>query len=334
MRDSPNLDLLRAIAVSFVVASHLFYAVTGAEVQLLGGVGVAIFFVHTSLVLMLSLQRQGASAAAFYIRRFFRIYPLAVFVVLLVAAWNWLASTPTAALMANLLLIQNITGDPSVLGPLWSLPYEVQMYLVLPLLFVWARKVRQVVVLLVFAVGLVLTLAAVGWAGAAQVPKFVPSFLPGVLAFLLASTSRRRLPPAVLFGVVGVAGAVGFWMAMAPEFGKVLWMWAASAAVGLSIPYCRELSWPAIQRAAKMVATYSYSIYLMHQIAINIAFRASLPLSAQLALFAALLVSLTWLTYRWIEAPGIALGARLAARYSARISAPRPAAISPPASRA
>ena len=49
-----------------------------------------LFFVHTSLVLMYSMQRSplrgGALFRDFYIRRFFRIYPLSILTVLAAVA--------------------------------------------------------------------------------------------------------------------------------------------------------------------------------------------------------------------------------------------------------
>jgi peptidoglycan/LPS O-acetylase OafA/YrhL len=62
---SANLDLLRSLAVVFVVVSHLPEA-AGVPVsngtyhlQALGLLGVGIFFIHTTLVLMLSVDRQS-----------------------------------------------------------------------------------------------------------------------------------------------------------------------------------------------------------------------------------------------------------------------------------
>ena len=47
--------------------------------------GVLMFFIHTSLVLMMSLERLGEvrTIQRFYVRRAFRIYPLAVLTVLI-----------------------------------------------------------------------------------------------------------------------------------------------------------------------------------------------------------------------------------------------------------
>src|SRR5690348_12512925 len=92
-QSSANLDLLRAVAVLFVLISHCL-RVAGLfdrpalriwGISNLGHFGVLMFFIHTSLVLMMSLERLsksgGSTAARFYIRRAFRIYPLAIFAV-------------------------------------------------------------------------------------------------------------------------------------------------------------------------------------------------------------------------------------------------------------
>ena len=75
-----NLELLRSFAVLCVVVCHVgnFFVVNNS-VQVLGIFGVTLFFVHTSIVLMQSLERQQQDnlCVPFFIRRFFRIYPLA-----------------------------------------------------------------------------------------------------------------------------------------------------------------------------------------------------------------------------------------------------------------
>src|SRR5579883_991999 len=93
-RNSANLDLLRSFAVLLVVAFHLAklfdWQGTAFRITDFGLVGVMLFFVHTTLVLMFSLERQRAISGSalfflFLIRRCFRIYPLAVLVV--ACAW-------------------------------------------------------------------------------------------------------------------------------------------------------------------------------------------------------------------------------------------------------
>jgi peptidoglycan/LPS O-acetylase OafA/YrhL len=80
--ESANLDLLRSVAVLLVLVSHIPVALGHADgrwgvVTLAGRYGVLMFFIHTSLVLMMSLERSERQGPAlirrFYIRRAFRI---------------------------------------------------------------------------------------------------------------------------------------------------------------------------------------------------------------------------------------------------------------------
>jgi Predicted acyltransferases len=193
---SRSLDVLRAIAVLCVLIDHVIVAQTGETRALwsLGRVGVLLFFFLTSLVLMASLERTGDTPRQFYLRRACRIYPLAIATVLAVT----LLGLPTAVvrgagtampltattLLANLTLTTNLVGTPNVIGPLWSLPLEVQMYAVLPLCYLVAQRgVRPVVRLLGLACALWLVQRSVPQLWRADMLGFAPVFLLGVLAF-------------------------------------------------------------------------------------------------------------------------------------------------------
>lgn len=334
VKDSPNLDLLRSMAVGFVLVSHLRYFIGWSlegvySLETLGRLGVAIFFVHTTLVLLMSLERSGESAAAFYLRRAFRIYPLACAVVLLTALPGLFGKAPLniAQTASNLLLVQNITGHASVPQPLWSLPYEVQMYLVLPLLFAFTRYgVLPIMLLctcaLLVAVGL--TVAGVGF----HLLRFVPCFLPGALAYVLRHRTAR-FGPELLFGVV-MAAVCTVPTLVAAGWPETPIFWCVCLALGIAIPASRQINCAALARVGKTIATYSYGVYLTHIMALGLAFAGGAHGALRWAVLVVMLPTLAWVAYRGIERPGIALGRRLAEDYSARRAAARPTAISPP----
>jgi peptidoglycan/LPS O-acetylase OafA/YrhL len=112
----------------------------------------------------------------------------------------------TGNLLANLFLIQNVTQQKANPGILWSLPLELQMYLALPALFLFAAWVRSwwgmiafwcSAVALWFAVGSfsgMLPLSEGGIRSPVEAllkfTRFVPCFLPGIVAYKLWGRSR------------------------------------------------------------------------------------------------------------------------------------------------
>src|SRR5260370_14053273 len=89
--ESTNLYFLRSCAIFFLVLFHilLYFQHTSTlrghlNLMPFGHFGVLIFFVHTSLVVLFSLERQDSRTPGaplftpFLIRRIFRIYPLSI----------------------------------------------------------------------------------------------------------------------------------------------------------------------------------------------------------------------------------------------------------------
>ncbi|RYE80809.1 MAG: acyltransferase [Oxalobacteraceae bacterium] len=330
---SHNLDVLRALAVCFVVLSHLLIehslgTLGGAHVQSLGTLGVMIFFVHTCLVLMQSLERLRHTdarpnlALRFLVMRAFRIYPMSIVVVLALGSLDWLlpgSSLSFSTLLSNLFLVQNLTGAPSVTPVLWSLPYEVQMYLLLPGLFgltlltgryAW----RWIVACWCGGVILFLLFWKLDWNH--DLVRFLPCFLPGVLAYCLRERSRKY-PAACLFLFVG-AGAVAFPLLVGAGLSATLLSWVFCLALGSLIPHCRDVTSPALHQCGETLARYSYGIYLVHVPVLYLCFHIlDLPALIAWPMFIAGVSLLSWLAYHYIEKPGIAYGRRLAARIGA-----------------
>ena len=336
--ESVNLDFLRAVAVLCVLVDHVLQTFGAPDAVYawpwyIGRAGVLMFFVHTTLVLMHSLERanhrQKSLFAAFYLRRFFRIYPLSIACVLAVVAAHvprmpWVPFTPVSwrVLAANLGLVQDLFYAPLVLTPLWSLPCEVQMYLCLPLLFLAARQRRA----LVWLAGLWGAAIAAGLAqpfisGRLDVLAFAPCFIPGVLAYILQKRLAPRWPawlwPPALLAAIGLFG-----------IDRSHKGWLFCLALGALIPAFRELSHPVLRAAAHAVAKYSYGIYLSHFIVLWFAFKyVHAAPAVQWVLFTALAAAVPVAAYHFLEHPMIRLGNKLAKRIGPAAPERRVAAV-------
>jgi peptidoglycan/LPS O-acetylase OafA/YrhL len=308
----PNLDLLRAVAVLLVLLSHVHSVVTGKQTNLMynfGQLGVALFFVHTSLVLMQSLERQRLTGPTmfkrFYAQRIFRIYPLSIIFVLCIIAFGQ-EQWSRLEIVSNLALTQNLTYSRYVSDPLWSLPLEVQMYIALPFLFVAFRDkpVSWLLALWLLAI-------PVGWAAnqitlRLSVLYLVPCFLGGVIAWRLQGNEKL---PAWIWPPLLALYCLGFALWAEPRqnhYGR----WSVCLALGLTIPWLRQLAAPTLNAASKTIAKYSYGIYLFHFPLLDFAFRtlADRPYAVQWAVFLLLVVLIPVAAYHLIEHPMIRLG--------------------------
>jgi peptidoglycan/LPS O-acetylase OafA/YrhL len=306
-----NLDVQRAMAVLSVLACHtwfLWIQSTGAKsawAHTLGQRAVDAFFVHTSLVLMLSLERISHSSKSvgewwsrFMVKRFFRFYPLLIVTVLAVALLRFPFDTslseqgspaPTwKMVLASMTLFQNmIYHGKIVFVPLWTLPLEWQMYIVLPLCFlIQERGWRWLVpfLLLGVAAGIFQThyqFERVVWRF--EVVGFAPCFLAGVLAFyLLRIKAWKPWFPAWLWplALVALTASSVVWATYTGGYFGHYTRWVYCLGVALFIPCFKEFDPKSASRLAvhgfafaKHVAARSYSIYLLHLLALAVVWR-------------------------------------------------------------
>lgn len=333
---SSTLDLVRSLAVLLVVLSHLpassklVDAVFGTHhfnVQPMGLVGVGIFFVHTCYVLMLSLNRQshrsGATyrATKFFVRRAFRIYPLSVTIVLVLACIYYLTGNTNIThdqIISNILLIQNVTGHASIEGPLWSLPYEVQMYLVLPMLYLFVHRSASrapIRIVMLWCASVVLVLCVYKAGLNYNFVKYLPAFLPGVLAYAIVNGGPKGISvPAAVSVIYILCVAVSFPILVVYGLRENVILWPACLVLGTLIAYSGEIRAPAIKQMAATVAKYSYGIYLVHAPMIDLSFSylRNWPAYLQWGVFVAGTSLASYAVFHFVEDPGIRFGKRLA----------------------
>ncbi len=326
----------------------------------MSAMGVLVFFVHTCLVLMLSMHRAPAThfVRSFLIRRVFRIYPLCWTAIILVLATglsdhrtNSLHTIGWRVIAANLLLVQNMLVAHSesniVLGPLWSLPWEMQMYLVLPFFFLFLRRFDRLWVVLGIWLGAALLAVTVRFL---EIPHtdgiiFPPIFISGMAAYRLLdrNTAQQRSPALPAWGwplfILGIFNLEPLLV------GKHTWIAPASSycaavnscvclALGLAIPNFAEVGSAWIVHPAQQIAKYSYGVYLLHIPAMMLVFSylTFLPLALKIVGALAVTALFSFVSFHAIENPLIQLGKRLTRPVQAAgVAASLPVPESPPA---
>jgi peptidoglycan/LPS O-acetylase OafA/YrhL len=321
-----NLDILRSIAVTLVVLDHTLLAL-GIQrfhswyIADIGLFGVYMFFVHTSLVLMWSLERRP-NALDFYVRRIFRLYPLAI-VVILAAAFSGLplagqpehyfqaAQWTWPGLLANCLFLQDFIGPYKIIhGVTWSLPPELFMYILLPGLFFYARSIRKIWPLLPIWLLVVMfdyrTFAPYG----NNFAVLIPNFLCGIIAYV-GFMRRRPVVPAWLFPIL--LAVLFLFYIRHHEFRAD---WYVCLTLALLLPFFKDPRPDVFTNMAETVAKYSYGVYLIHPFTIwlGIGWLAERSMGIRLAAELLPLAVLVYVGYHAIESPMIKLGARVAAK--------------------
>ena len=338
-----KLDLIRTIAVLLVVVSHLpisqkisnyLFGFKTINIQPMGLVGVGIFFVHTSLVLMMSLKRQTLEtgtnnrATVFLIRRSFRIYPLSVATVLILTLIKIIsnANINYFQIVANLLLVQNITGHASIPYALWSLPYEVQMYILLPGIYYFLSRYKNIEVALSFGLWLAciaLVLMLYAFHLNYHIVKYFPAFIPGVISYcLLSRASGKRKLPSFVPSLYIITAAFALPFLVSRGYRENILIWPTCLFLGVLIPFCSEILGRRTRKISASIAKYSYGIYLVHGPLIILAFGVldSLQPAFQWIIFLSATCLISYIAFHAIEKPGIRLGKHFARSFNVRLT--------------
>jgi peptidoglycan/LPS O-acetylase OafA/YrhL len=343
------IDALRGYAILGVLMVHGGQAVGLDQATAWGARGVQLFFVVSALTLTASWNDRSDGAAAFYIRRLFRIAPmfwLAIPVYLLLNGMNALFYAPIYAPNGIHLWHVGMTAAfvhglhpetvTSVVPGGWSVADEMLFYAVFPLLALIITKWQRAAVLC--AVSALLPNAwynerTLDWLVSMfpdeprwllrdfmflSFPAQITAFAAGILAcHVIRSLPKGASPRWAIELALLVALAALAWQCITNvnflvPFG--LWFGVAAAAMGLGAG--RYLVNPLIRH----FGTLSFSMYLVHFALIGSvaaavrATDASGPWSSLIILFPTLVLAtaaVASLTYRYIEQPGIRFGRRV-----------------------
>jgi peptidoglycan/LPS O-acetylase OafA/YrhL len=217
------------------------------------------------------------------------------------------------------------------MSPLWSLPLELQMYVVLPFApRLLAGRPLSGLAWGLWGAGVLLALAQPYLPARLSVLRFAPCFLAGVLAY----TRLRHVTPT--WAAAGwpalLLGMTGLYVLCAPWTGQVhpAWMgWLYCLIIALALPHFVSIGKGWLQRGSHEIAKYSYGVYLFHMVALWFGFGPTAPwglgpvAGGLVALAIAVLAPV--LSFHLVEKPMIDVGTRLAGAWFPAPPRARPA---------
>ncbi|HWI78622.1 MAG TPA: acyltransferase [Ramlibacter sp.] len=346
--DDPAIEALRGIAALMVVTVHYARFLTSdAGAWGVASTGVDLFFVLSGYVFAPYFFGKPLELAPHLVRRFFRLYPLYVCALLTYVVLKLPDPSAWRHFWSHLFMLHTL-GSLDVAffynPAFWSLPPEVEFYLLLPLLAVLMRHWRFGW-LLIAALAMHLVLVAAAQPGEGTTARAVATVhLPGLLIeFALgawawsaarAYPSRRAARARLFLGLAWLAGvALAYALLVAPKNGI-----AESAWVGGNVGLAAALGYAALVsalatradtlvgwrlRGCLIAGQLSYAVYLFH----NAAAQSLEKLWPGAAGWPAALASLTitllvaFALHHAIEAPARNFGRQLSRRIGTRLAA-------------
>ncbi len=147
-----TLDGWRGIAILLVLFDHIEFAFHRGYPHpwmQTGQHGVTIFFALSGFLITSRLIEGPIDLKRFYIRRLFRLMPVAWLFLLVLVLLSWSLHTNLTSikeLLACVFFYRNFVGDVGLAGHFWSLSLEEQFYLLWPalLLFAGAKAARYI----------------------------------------------------------------------------------------------------------------------------------------------------------------------------------------------
>jgi len=221
--------------------------------------------------------------------------------------------------LANIFLVQNLTTAPDIIGVLWSLPLEVEMYVILPFVYLLLRGSRtyRSLILWAFAIPVAILLPHVNWRF--SIASYAPCFLAGVVAFDLLRSRKAgsiRLPRWVW--PIGIGAAI---LLFGP-FDNVSLVhrlyraWLLSLFLAVLYVHVQEGKSGRFQGVFHWIAEHSYGIYLSHTLIAWIVLypMARMPVWFRAVFFAGSMIGVPAVLYRYLERPLMLAGGHVSRR--------------------
>ncbi|MDR3693364.1 acyltransferase [Mucilaginibacter sp.] len=329
------LDILRAMAITFVVLTHYKEQIFPG-----GSIGVSIFFCLSGYLITRNLLRKDVSIPNFLIRRIFRIYPAYLFVCFLhLFILYYTRSTYYETYVNELPNFLLIIKMPEKwlgygVGVFWTLQIELMFYFLIPFLIKWTDSIiRKSIVISLIVISVFLKLM-VFW-DVFQLSTYsifrtfywMDNLLYGTLAALLLEkfdfkklNAKSKQMLAVLSFLLfliflTIASFVIFWTSIGKfwPFQSSLTSLLTGIIIFFSLKY--QLLNNIRPKIISLISLLAYSIYLAHPFPLDYFFPCKhffnvSNIEYKAITLTALILLILFLHYV-IEKPGMKLGKRL-----------------------
>lgn len=313
-----NFDILRLVLAILVYFAHWnTLSVQNIEIFIfkLSGFAVDMFFVVSGFLIFWSYENDQNNKN-FYIKRFFRIFPLYAFLIVLQTLFfigfsdgkvieivkyfvvnmfflNFLA--PSVGYTFSGLEVNAINGS------LWTLKNEVAFYVIVPLIFMLYKRFGIILLLIMYILS-VIYMFIVNFIGMekllVQFPAQLRLFLVGIICYIIFKKfNKNNIYLAVLISfllVVLFKDIIYFKYMIYPM------------CIGIFVMFCAYFI-----KYIKVDFDFSYSFYILHfpviQLALYFGINPTNPIISFLTLFIVIL-TLSYLSEKYIEKKFIKIG--------------------------
>ncbi len=313
-----NFDILRLVLAILVYFAHWnTLSVQNIEIFIfkLSGFAVDMFFVVSGFLIFWSYENDQNNKN-FYIKRFFRIFPLYAFLIVLQTLFfigfsdgkvieivkyfvvnmfflNFLA--PSVGYTFSGLEVNAINGS------LWTLKNEVAFYVIVPLIFMLYKRFGIILLLIMYILS-VIYMFIVNFIGMekllVQFPAQLRLFLVGIICYIIFKKfNKNNIYLAVLISfllVVLFKDIIYFKYMIYPM------------CIGIFVMFCAYFI-----KYIKVDFDFSYSFYILHfpviQLALYFGINPTNPIISFLTLFTVILI-LSYLSEKYIEKKFIKIG--------------------------
>jgi len=290
----------------------------------LGKYAVAVFFMVSGFLIPATLRKRDSSLRQFVISRFFRLYPAYwVSIALMVGAMASLGRLGEVSMKnvaVNLTMFQKFLGQADFVGVFWTLQIELVFYILVALMFKFG-KINSRWPAQLFSLGGALLCAAARLATGKALP--VALFLALMLMFLgdtLRANQSGEVDDKSMWKALWVA-VIGVIPVSLLGYGDegVRYIICYETAIATFVLAWKYAAWFETAGIRKRIFDFlgdiSYGMYLIHSIVLLwigdrlLTATGSRLATASVTFPTALLLS--YVIYRFVEAPSIRIGKRL-----------------------